>query len=449
MDKTLYVSDLDGTLLTPREGLSPFTIRVLNRLVEQGMAFTYATARSQHSADVVTRGLTKSLPVIIYNGAFIRRGERRETLLRQLLPGPSVARARQVFGEAGISPLVYTMAQGVERVLWRPEKESPGVARYVASRQRDERLLPVADEEALYQGEVFYFTCIGGREELLPAYEALRQDKALSVLLQEEIYQPGEFWLEVMSAAATKAQAAAWLKERLGCQRMTAFGDGLNDIPLLEEADVRCAVANAVPQLRQAAGQVIPANTEDGVARFLLADTAPTLALGERAGDFRLRLYRPQDLEGLIQLFYETVHEVNLGDYSPAEVDAWVPSPESVDRAAWGESLAAHYTVVAEREGQLLGFGDMDSTGYFDRLYVHRDFHGRGVATSIAHALEGFAHGLGAQRVTVHASRTARPFFERRGYRMLYAQQVERRGVLLENFAMELALEGGEGHGSH
>lgn len=78
---------------------------------------------------------------------------------------------------------------------------------------------------------MFYFTCIGGREELLPAYEALRQDKALSVLLQEEIYQPGEFWLEVMSAAATKAQAAAWLKERLGCQRMTAFGDGLNDIP--------------------------------------------------------------------------------------------------------------------------------------------------------------------------------------------------------------------------
>ena len=307
MDKTLYVSDLDGTLLTPREDLSPFTIRVLNRLVEQGVAFTYATARSQHSADVVTRGLTKSLPVIIYNGAFIRRGERRETLLRQLLPGPSVARARQVFGEAGISPLVYTMAQGVERVLWRPEKESPGVARYVASRQRDERLLPVAGEEALYQGEVFYFTCIGARGELLPAYEALRQDKALSVLLQEEIYQPGEFWLEVMSAAATKAQAAAWLKERLGCQRMTAFGDGLNDIPLLEEADVRCAVANAVPQLRQAAGQVIPANTEDGVARFLLADTAPALALGERAGDFRLRLYRPQDLEGLIQLFYETV----------------------------------------------------------------------------------------------------------------------------------------------
>ena len=90
MDKTLYVSDLDGTLLTPREDLSPFTIRVLNRLVEQGMAFTYATARSQHSADVVTRGLTKSLPVIIYNGAFIRRGE--------MPASPNTCRARATLG---------------------------------------------------------------------------------------------------------------------------------------------------------------------------------------------------------------------------------------------------------------------------------------------------------------------------------------------------------------
>ena len=445
----MYVSDLDGTLLTGEQRLTDFTLRVLNRLVRRGVKFTYATARSRNSAEVVTRGLTKSLPVIVYNGAFIRRGDTGELLGKETLLPAQVDGAREIFRRHGISPLVYTLLEGVERVRWRPGRETPGVARYLEQRRGDPRFLPAGGEDSLYEGEVFYFTGIGEREDLEPAWEELSRVEGLRALLQEEIYQPGEFWLEVMSAAATKAQAAAWLKERLGCQRMTAFGDGLNDIPLLEEADVRCAVANAVPQLRQAAGQVIPANTEDGVARFLLADTAPTLALGERAGDFQLRLYRPQDLEGLIQLFYETVHGVNLGDYSPAEVDAWVPSAESVDRAAWGESLAAHYTVVAEREGQLLGFGDMDSTGYFDRLYVHRDFQGRGVATSIAHALEDFAHGLGAQRVTVHASRTARPFFEKRGYRMLYAQQVERRGVLLENFAMELALEGGEGHGSH
>ena len=65
MGKTLYVSDLDGTLLDGQERVPAFTRRVINRLAERGVAFTYATARSQHSADKVTQGLTKSLPVIV------------------------------------------------------------------------------------------------------------------------------------------------------------------------------------------------------------------------------------------------------------------------------------------------------------------------------------------------------------------------------------------------
>ena len=448
MEKTLYVSDLDGTLLGPQGRVTDFTARVINRLVDRGVRFTYATARSGYSAAAVTQGLESPLPVILYNGAFVRLGPQGEVLLRQGFSPEQGEAVKNLLARWEIQPLVYTLLEGKERVRWVPGKETPGVARYLESRQGDPRLLP-AQEASLYEGEVFYFTCIGEREQLLPAWEALRQLPGVSALLQEEIYRPGEFWLEVMAAGATKAHGAQLLKQRLGCTGMVAFGDGLNDLPLFQAADASCVVANALPEVRAAADEVIPSNAQDGVAKWLLADTAPALALGERAGAFRLRLYRPEDLEELVQLFYETVHTVNLGDYTREETDAWVPSPAAVDRAAWGESLSAHYTVVAEREGQLLGFGDMDSTGYFDRLYVHRDFQGRGVATSIAHALEGFAHGLGAQRVTVHASRTARPFFERRGYRMLYAQQVERRGVLLENFAMELALEGGEGHGSH
>ena len=72
-----------------------------------------------------------------------------------------------------------------------------------------------------------------------------------------------------MPAGATKANGARRLKEGLGCSSMVCFGDGLNDIPLLEEADVRCAVANAVPEARAAATRVIGANTENGVARWL------------------------------------------------------------------------------------------------------------------------------------------------------------------------------------
>ena len=439
MEKTLYVSDLDGTLLTPEQRLSPFTVRVLEYLLGQGVAFTYATARSGYSAAAVTQGLESPLPVILYNGAFVRLGPQGEVLLRQGFSPEQGEAVKKLLARWEIQPLVYTLLEGKERVRWVPGKETPGVARYLESRQGDPRLLP-AQEASLYEGEVFYFTCIGRREELLPAWEALRREEGACALLQEEIYQPGEFWLEVMPAGATKANGARRLKEGLGCSSMVCFGDGLNDLPLLQAADHACAVANAVPELRAAADEVIPSNAQDGVAKWLLADTAPALALGERAGAFRLRLYRPEDLEELVQLFYETVHTVNLGDYTREETDAWVPSPAAVDRAAGGESLSAHYTVVAEREGRALGFGDMDATGYLDRLYVHRDFQGRGAASAIAEALEGYALGLGLGRVTVHASRTARPFFQRRGYKTLYAQQVERRGVLLENFAMEKTL---------
>ena len=439
MQNTLYVSDLDGTLLGPQGRVTDFTARVINRLVDRGVRFTYATARSLYSSGAVTQGLTKRLPVILYNGAFVRWADTGEDLASLGFSTAQRQAVEKILESRGLSPLVYTVDGGAERVRWRPDRASPGVARYIASRKGDPRLLP-AQEASLYEGEVFYFTCIGRREELLPAWEALRREEGACALLQEEIYQPGEFWLEVMPAGATKANGARRLKEGLGCSSMVCFGDGLNDLPLLQAADHACAVANAVPELRAAADEVIPSNAQDGVAKWLLADTAPALALGERAGAFRLRLYRPEDLEELVQLFYETVHTVNLGDYTREETDAWVPSPAAVDRAAWGESLSAHYTVVAEREGQLLGFGDMDATGYFDRLYVHREFQGRGAASAIAEALEGYALGLGLGRVTVHASRTARPFFQRRGYRTLYAQQVERRGVLLENFAMEKTL---------
>lgn len=99
MKSTLYVTDLDGTLLTPEESLSPFTVRVINRLVEQGVSFTYATARSLHSSSKVTQGLTKRLPVTIYNGAFVRRADTRGKPDRpDLFPSPAEA------GGAGLTP---------------------------------------------------------------------------------------------------------------------------------------------------------------------------------------------------------------------------------------------------------------------------------------------------------------------------------------------------------
>ena len=141
----------------------------------------------------------------------------------------------------------------------------------------------------------------------------------------------------------------------------------------------------------------------------------------------RLRPYRSADLPELLALFYDTVHTVCARDYTRSQLDAWAPADP--DAAAWDASLLAHRTLVAEEKGRIVGFADLGPDGYLDRLYVHRDWQGRGVGSALCAALPG------ARRT--HASITARPFFERRGWHVVREQRVERRGVLLTNFVME------------
>ena len=146
----------------------------------------------------------------------------------------------------------------------------------------------------------------------------------------------------------------------------------------------------------------------------------------------RIRPYCPSDCGAMGELFYNTVHTVNAVDYTPRQLDAWADG--QVDLTAWDESFLAHHTLVAEENGEVLGFADMDGTGYLDRLYVHKDYQGQGVATALCNALEA---ACPAKIFTTHASLTARPFFEGRGYRVLRRQTVVRRGVALDNFVME------------
>lgn len=144
-----------------------------------------------------------------------------------------------------------------------------------------------------------------------------------------------------------------------------------------------------------------------------------------------IRNYCPGDCAGMAKLYYDTVHTVNVADYTPQQLDAWATG--NVDLEAWNDSFFAHHTLVAEEDGVLLGFGDMDG-GYLDRLYVHKDHQRQGIAAAICDALE---QASPADQFVTHASITARPFFEHRGYTVLREQQVERNGVMLINFVME------------
>ena len=146
----------------------------------------------------------------------------------------------------------------------------------------------------------------------------------------------------------------------------------------------------------------------------------------------QLREYIPSDCAQLAELFYQTVHSVNAKDYTQEQLDAWATG--EVDLQAWDKSFRAHRTIIAVVNGEIVGFGDMDETGYLDRLYVYKDYQGQGIASAICDELERFAAG---KTFTTHASITAKLFFQHRRYHVVRNQEVIRHGVALTNFVME------------
>ena len=145
-----------------------------------------------------------------------------------------------------------------------------------------------------------------------------------------------------------------------------------------------------------------------------------------------LRPYKPSDCREMAALFYDAVHTINARDYSQEQLDVWATG--SVDLEQWNQSFLEHHTVVAVQKGRIVGFGDMDRTGYLDRLYVHKDYQGEGIAKAICSELEAMSE--------VHcfytcASITARHFFSSIGYRVIKEQQVIRSGVPLTNYVMK------------
>ena len=144
-----------------------------------------------------------------------------------------------------------------------------------------------------------------------------------------------------------------------------------------------------------------------------------------------IRGYLPSDCTQIAQLFYDTVHSVNAVDYTSEQLDAWADG--HVDLDAWDNSFREHFTLVACDGKEIVGFADMDENGYLDRLYVHRDYQRKGVASSL---LRELSQNVKTDEITTYASITARPFFEKMGYRVVRENIVERKGVSLINYFM-------------
>ena len=151
-----------------------------------------------------------------------------------------------------------------------------------------------------------------------------------------------------------------------------------------------------------------------------------------------LRRYVAADAVATLRCFRRAVRGTAARDYDAEQIESWV----TVDEEAWGSRRARVDTWVAERDGRLVGFGDIDDEGYIDMVFVDPDAGRSGVASALVEHLVSLARERGLGELSVQASLTARPFFERHGFVVTAEQRVGLRGSVLANFRMRRGLAG-------
>lgn len=149
-----------------------------------------------------------------------------------------------------------------------------------------------------------------------------------------------------------------------------------------------------------------------------------------------IRPYRPADAIPLATLYHNAVTDGAAVKYDAEQRAAWSPAPPT--NADWRARVEQALTMVAERDGALLGFMTLDlDTGFLDFAYVAPEVMGQGVASTLYAMIEGRARVRGHRILETEASLLAEPFFLRQGWRLVARQTVERDGVQIPNARME------------
>ena len=154
---------------------------------------------------------------------------------------------------------------------------------------------------------------------------------------------------------------------------------------------------------------------------------------------YRIRPMTVQDIPESQALFCSTIIYVNSKDYTKEEVEDWASCGDRVEH--WKELLEKHKFIAAlDKRGRVIGFSSMNAAGHLHSMFVHKDWQGKGVATLLLSEVEKMAREYGAHKISVEVSITARPFFEKRGYKVLKEQKAKANRLWLTNYVMEKAL---------
>lgn len=271
--KTLYITDLDGTFLNENGVVSEESRRVVNALSEKGLLFSVATARSIMTAGELLRGLQINAPVVLMNGVFLFDIPKAQVVSFHEIAPDALEAVVACFRQNGKSPMLWLYGDdGLLSVQYTRLELQVNRDFYEKRKDSFQGRFKRVDSLSVPQGQhAVYINLVDTFEALRPIAEALKSLEDVAFAFYADTYT--EYWfLEVYSARASKANAALELKTLVNADRITAFGDNLNDLTLFSVADEAYAVENAVPEVKAAANAILESNRADGVAKFLLKD---------------------------------------------------------------------------------------------------------------------------------------------------------------------------------
>ncbi len=152
--------------------------------------------------------------------------------------------------------------------------------------------------------------------------------------------------------------------------------------------------------------------------------------------EITIRSYERRDAAGVADVFYRSVREVAVSDYTAEQVQAWVPARWDAEQEHRRSGDGRLVLVAAGESGQVVAFIDLEPDGHIDRLFCAPEAAGRGVAARLYDAMETAARAQGIERLFTEASELARRFFERKGFTVLERQDLIVRGVPIHNYRM-------------
>lgn len=274
-EKTLYVSDLDGTLLGSDSRLSGTAVELLNIALGRGVLFSVATARTPATVVPLLAGVRTTLPYIVLNGAALWDPVCGDYADVAVMPDPAVQAICDIYESHGLRPFIYRR-HGRMIHASHSGPMSAQEEKFVAERQGLE-LKKFFLDDGNYRNShdpVMLIFAMRDYAALEPIYAAISRTVSCSPVLYHDIFDPRSGILECYAAGVSKAEALQRLALAAGARRTVAFGDNRNDLPLLRAATVGVAVANAFDEVRHAAAEVTGPNTADSVPRYILRHMA-------------------------------------------------------------------------------------------------------------------------------------------------------------------------------